>query len=375
MRAMNSAGVLLVVVLCGCGGKKDGDGTSAAPPPAPETGAPLAFVVDKVKTGEEGELAVRAYNFSDKKIAQYSVLMRYYDKDGAVVWIKPGTPFEDSYGSWSFSGKKYLCNPKRWCSFTLKRMEVPDSAVRAEILASSLRALKDDVHFEEDDLFQMEGHEWPGADKEPARQPDAFKQWGDPAAAMAVWQGAWAGDGFGLGNDAAWEITGDKIAFVDGKGEQSYTLTIDSPCTAGFGGGDGGWISVFTVKDGQLITGLGDAGMRKGDKAIVCGGGSVWVFEGGTCTRWEDHFKRWESAPGKCGFKKDEAAGEAAGAAAGEAAGAAASEPKEVFFYVGSGDYESKLLVDGDTIWSEQLSRSHAKKFADLAAAKAAQSL
>jgi hypothetical protein len=37
--------------------------------------------------------------------------------------------------------------------------------------------------------------------------------------------------------------------------------------------------------------------------------------------------------------------------------------------------YESKLLVDGDVIWSEQLKMTHATKQPDLAAAKAAQGL
>lgn len=343
----------LVVVLAACGGKK----SSAPPPPQPATGAPLAFVVDKVTPGDKGSLAVRAYNFSDKRIGQYGVLLRYYDKAGEVVTVKPGTPFEKSYDSWSFSGKRFLCEPKSWCSFDIDHLEIPAATVKAEVLAESLTALKDDIHFDDNELFQLKEHGWPGSDKEPIKWPDAFKPWGDAAKGKAAWQGAWAGDGFGLGNTAAWEVKDDAISFVDKKGPQQFRLTIDSPCTAGFAGGtNGGWQSVYTIKDGQLITGLGDAGQRDGNKALVCGFGSVWSFDGTTCTRWNDHGRRWTSEAGTCGFKQDGG--------------------KEIFFYVASNDgYESKLDIDGNTIWSTQLANDHAKKHPDLAAAKAAQKL
>ncbi len=341
--------VFLVLTFAACGGKK---ASNDPPPPAPATGAPLAFVVDKI---ESKGLDVRAYNFSDKKIGQYAILLRYYDKAGAVVTVKPGTPFEDSFDTWSFSGRSFICEPKSWCSFSLDHLEIPAGAVKAEILASSLRALKDDTTFEDKDLFELPEHRWPGSENEPARWPEPFTAWMDPAKAKAAWQGAWSGDGFGLGDTAAWLVEGDKITFVNRKGEKHYTLTIDSPCTAGYSGGDGGWVNVYMIKDGQLITGLGDAGQKNGNKALVCGGGDTWLFDGTTCTRWQNHLKRWESGPGKCGFKQD--------------AG------KDIFFYVSSGDYESKLLIDGDTIWSEQLARDHAQKHPDLAAAKAAQKL
>lgn len=192
----------------------------------------------------------------------------------------------------------------------------------------------------------------------PADGPD-FAAW-DMAKRKAAWQGAWAGDGFSLGDASAWEIKGDDVTFFNKKGEQHFKLSVDSPCTAGFSAksGDGsssGWTSVYTLKGDELITGLGDAGSRKGDQAIVCGGGSVFAFDGKTCTQWDNHFDRWEKSEGDCGFAKGD-------------------KGEDIFRYK-LRDYETKLIVDGDVIWSDQLSRVHATKHPDLAAAKAAQKL
>ena len=188
--------------------------------------------------------------------------------------------------------------------------------------------------------------------------PPAFQAW-DMAGRKAAWQGAWAGDGEALGLKAAWQIDGDKIDMFDKSGEKHLELQLQSPCSAAFleKGADGSTsstITVYTLQNGQLITGLGDAGQKKGDTAVVCGGGQVFTFDGKTCTSWEDNFGKLESKPGECGFAKD--------------------GDKDVFTYKANG-MESKLLVDGDVIWSEQLKMTHATKQPDLASAKKAQGL
>jgi hypothetical protein len=346
----------IVIALAACGGKKSND----PPPEKPSTGAPLAFVVDKVNAGPEmkGSLDVRAYNFSDKRIGQYSILIRYTDAGGKVIKVKPGTPFEKSFDRWSFSGRSFVCEPKSWCSFAIDHLDVPATAAKAEVIADRLRALKDGTSFEEGELFKLQGEGWPGAPKDepPAAQwPAAFAAW-ERAPREKAWQGAWAGDGGSLGSKAAWQVDGDKIDYFDKKGEQHLTLELESPCSAAFKAGTSWTITTFTLKDGELVTGLGDAGSRKGDKAIVCGGGDVYSVEGTTCTRWMNHFHQWESEPGDCGFKQDGG--------------------KDVFWYKHKNDtYENKLQIDGDVIWSEQLAGSHAKKHPDLAAAKAASGL
>lgn len=188
--------------------------------------------------------------------------------------------------------------------------------------------------------------------------PAEFAAW-DMTARQAAWQGAWSGDGGGIGVKAAWEIAGDAITFVDSKGEKKLSLEVTSPCTAKFveKGSDGSsssTTSVYTLQDGQLVTGLGDAGQKKGDQAVVCGGGKIFTFDGKACLQWEDNFGRMKSSPGECGFAKD--------------------GDKEVFRYKAYGS-ETTLLVEGDVIWSEQLKRTHAAKQPDLATARKAQGL
>ena len=99
---------------------------------------------------------------------------------------------------------------------------------------------------------------------------------------------------------------------------------------------------------------LGDAGSRKGDQAVVCGGGEIFTFDGKTCTAWHDDFGKLASEPGECGFRQDGG--------------------KDVFWYKANG-MESVLAVEGDVIWSDQMRDAHASKQPDLAAAKKAQGL
>jgi hypothetical protein len=198
---------------------------------------------------------------------------------------------------------------------------------------------------------------------EPATKPPEpandgpFAAWDMPAR-KAAWQGAWAGEGGSAGSKAAWQVDGDKVTMVDSRGEKTLELQIESPCTAKFversASGSSSTTNTYTLQNGVLITGLGNAGSRKGDQAIVCGSGKIYSLDAKGCTEWEDNFGKLQSKPAECGFRKD--------------------GDKEVFFYKGMGG-ETTLLVEGDVIWSEQLKAMHAAKHPDLAAAKKAQAL
>ena len=130
-------------------------------------------------------------------------------------------------------------------------------------------------------------------------------------------------------------------------------LSVNEAFTEHSASGDSGTVATYTLgPDGALVTGLGDAGSRHGDHAVVCGGGSIFTFDGKACTEWHDDFGHLSSSPGECGIRKD--------------AG------KDVFFYKAMGS-ETVVPIDGDVIWSDQLKQAHAAKQPDLAAAKKAQ--
>lgn len=144
-----------------------GGSASGGAPARPTTGAPIAFEVEKVTPGgrDTGAIAVKAYNFSDRTIAGYGIVMRYRDKDRQVVKVGVGTAFEKDFDFWSMSGRRYQCAPRSWCGFTIDRLEIPAAVVSAEVLATSVRALKPDgQNFEDADLWHLPGGStaWPG---------------------------------------------------------------------------------------------------------------------------------------------------------------------------------------------------------------------
>jgi len=146
----------LSVAACGSGG---------GPPPRPATGAPLAFEVQQVTPGDRGSIKVKAYNFADKTIAGYGVLMRYTDKSGQRVKVKAGTPFEKEFDFTSVSGRSFACKPKSWCSFELDRPEIPAAAAKAEAIPTPPSAPgPHGTSFEEPDLWRLDHRmDWPSS--------------------------------------------------------------------------------------------------------------------------------------------------------------------------------------------------------------------
>lgn len=163
-----------LAVTAACGSK-----ASNEPPPAkPAHGAPIAFTATSVTPGADrgGEVAVKAYNFADKPVAQYMLLFRYTDAAGKVLKVKPGTPFEKDFDFMSLSGKRYTCAAKSWCSFKVDNLDIPAETKKAEVVAASVTALdKAGTGFEEEPLFKTSFMEWPGENKadEPPAPPAA----------------------------------------------------------------------------------------------------------------------------------------------------------------------------------------------------------
>lgn len=188
----------------------------------------------------------------------------------------------------------------------------------------------------------------------PKQAPPAFAAWDLPARAKA-WQGAWVTEA-SLGSPIAYEIKGAAATSWDGKAEKQLSFELESPCSAKLtehtASGSSGTTSHFTLRNGALVTGLGDAGSRKGRTAVACISNEVLTLdEAGTCLSWSAMFDRWKSEPGTCGF--------------------AQKDGKEVFTAKVNG-MDTTLLVDGDALLSDQLSKTFAAHHPDFAAAKAA---
>lgn len=195
-------------------------------------------------------------------------------------------------------------------------------------------------------------------EKPAAADSGPFAAW-DMAARRAAFQGAHVGPGDSVGQWQAWNIEGTKITTWDGKAEKVLELDVISPCEAKIveksDGGSSSTTHHYTIHEGKLVTGLGDAGSKKGNEAIACVSNKIFTLDAkGTCTEWEAPMfdkGEYKQKPAECSFKKD--------------------GDKDVFAVLNNG-YESKLEVHGDALMSQQLAQTHSEKVADFAAAKTA---
>jgi hypothetical protein len=196
----------------------------------------------------------------------------------------------------------------------------------------------------------------------PAKDPAPSGPWAqwDMPARHAAFQGAHVGPGGSIGTWEAWQVEGTKVRVYDGTSETTAELALYSPCEATFTvkGADGstsGTIHHYTLENGKLVTGLGDAGSKRGNTAIACISNTVFTLDAsGACLEWEqDMFKKttYKSSPATCSFGKE--------------------GDKEVFKATVHG-HETTLPIHGDAMYSDQIASAHNEPAADFAAAKAA---
>lgn len=185
-----------------------------------------------------------------------------------------------------------------------------------------------------------------------ALQVDPFSDW-DLAQRLAAWDGAWVLEAGSLGRREAWEVSAGKVrAFGGGEAGFERSVTLSSPCTAEIGGADGGYVAHYTLLQGKLVTGLGDAGERRGGRVVACVSNGIFTLEGGRCSRWEKPFGKWRAAPASCAIEKG-----------------AGGEVFSVELYAGR---TAKVPLVGEAIIDDQLQRAQARPFPSLAAARAA---
>ncbi|MCE9574926.1 MAG: hypothetical protein K8W52_17385 [Deltaproteobacteria bacterium] len=124
-----------ITLAAACG--KGGDAVADKPAPAkPATGAPVALEVTAI--GKDS-VEIDAYDFSDKAVAGYGFLFRYHDKDGKILKVKSGTPFESEIDHMSVSGRRFKVEAGTWGHFTIDHLSVPEGAVKADALVDMVR--------------------------------------------------------------------------------------------------------------------------------------------------------------------------------------------------------------------------------------------
>jgi hypothetical protein len=211
----------------------------------------------------------------------------------------------------------------------------------------------------------------PGADD----LPDAVSAW-MPKGAQAAWEGAWkgrmtlemGGTHSMAGDPAAFEIRGDKATVFDGKTDHALGFALESPCEAKFAqeltegnmkGGTSYHTIQYVIRDGKAVLGDGGVGYRKGKTAMFCASsgafGSLHTLDDkGECLVWDRHFHdKWDSKKDDCKWTT--------------------ADGKDVL-EVGSGDWKTKLVADGDFLYTDQFKDESKlyEKVADFAAAKTA---
>jgi len=139
----------------------------------------------------------------------------------------------------------------------------------------------------------------------------------------------------------AWDMDARRAAWKDQPlATPGATREIISPCESketviGADGSKMGTITHYTLRDGKLVHGLGDAGAKKGNEAIACISNALFVLDAsGTCTQWDDPWNegKYDKTPATCGFSAD---------------------GTKFTATLRGHDYE--LLVQGDALLSEQL--------------------
>jgi hypothetical protein len=190
----------------------------------------------------------------------------------------------------------------------------------------------------------------PVEDKPAASGP--FAEFGSTDDILKKFQGAWVLETGSLGHYEAWEVKGTKVTSWDGKKEQTRELQIDAPCAGQIveksNGGSSSNHMTFVFEGDKLHTGMGDAGIKKGDKILACGSGKIFVYDGKKCAAHANMFGRWENDPTECKL---------------EGTKFTAKRP-------GMGDMSSELEIVGDLLLNEQMKRNKVEKAASFAEAK-----
>lgn len=162
-----------------------------------------------------------------------------------------------------------------------------------------------------------------------------------PKDAVSAWQGAWLIHLVEEGPLVGVNVAGDKATIFDGKDEQQVAFKIIEPCAVAIGTHE----LQFLIRGGKVVVGRGAAGMRDGDKAIVCGDGrdpdapeeGVYLVTGNKCQTWKRDKGVWGWRTGVCVW---------------------ANARGDDLLDVGTEHYSSTVIVKGDFLEERNFTRS-----------------
>jgi hypothetical protein len=130
----------------------------------------------------------------------------------------------------------------------------------------------------------------------------------DTPALLAQLQGAWVmRDEQEIGSVAAWEVRGDRVTIWDAKTQQEVAakLVFNAPCEYQLHFENGYTTGRFVFDGTALHVGLGDAGVKLGDRIIACTEIGGVVVSGTTCTFHYQYGDSWLNSDARCTLSGD----------------------------------------------------------------------
>jgi hypothetical protein len=189
----------------------------------------------------------------------------------------------------------------------------------------------------------------------------------DLAALHRKLQGTWMVGGTAFSSiPRIWHLDESDLVIVDGEGKRSeHTLRLLAPCYAAVAekGGGSTVFSTFVFDGDTLYQGLGNAGVRQGERVVACMAAGIYELADDACTKWtrkpfaSPGQPAWEKEPGECGFAED-----------GKVFfGDDTSSKRKIY------GREQLEVIEGDALMTRQMAGNRAEKVASLEEALARQ--
>ena len=113
------------------------------PLPKAINGAPLsAEFVEFTGDGLTRRVKTTLYNHGPKTAGGYVLLVRYFDSNGELLRVRPGSAFESFSAFMSYSGAAFTILAKKRTTIEIENVHVPDKAYRAEVIATKVDAIE-----------------------------------------------------------------------------------------------------------------------------------------------------------------------------------------------------------------------------------------